>query len=237
MQGLVEFDIRVPVDDEGLRANVRSCLARGLPEVGYSGGRADRLTIIANGPSALQALPCEGPTLAVNGSLRLFDEGATWWAGCDPQEHMADFLTDPPRETVYLVASKCHPAVFEALKNRTVVVWHVDDHATWDLLSERDPIRTGVSITIVAFELMSRFGFRRFTTWGWDGCYMDGKDHAVPQAIVPSNIENEVGDQVFNTTTSWALEAQDAWRKLSAADIDIRGGGMIGAVFDFQRAP
>lgn len=235
MHGQVEFEIKVPVDDEGLRANVASCLARGLPEVGYSPERADRLTIIANGPTALQA-PQDGPTLAVNGSLGLFEHAPTWWAGCDPQEGMSAFLTDPPRETVYLVASKCHPSVFEALKDRTVLVWHVDDRATWDLIKDRDPVMTGVSITIVAFELMARFGFRSFTTWGWDGCYLDGKDHAIPQRTVPVNIDNEVGDRTFATTTTWALEAQDAWNKLRGADIDIRGGGMVGAIFDFLRA-
>lgn len=235
MRGVVEFETVVPVDDAGLAANVTACLALGLPEVGYALPRADRLTIVANGPSALYA-PHDGPTLAVNGALGLFEQGPTWFAGCDPQEHLADFLKDPPRETVYLIASKCHPAVFEALKHRTVLVWHVDDHATWDLVQDRDPIMSGVSITICAFELMSRFGFRGFDTWGWDGCYLDGRDHAVPQRIVPTNITMEVGPKTFATTTTWALEGQNAHQKLSELDISIHGGGMIGAIFDYLRS-
>ncbi len=231
----IEFDVRVPVDDDGLRANVAANLARGLPEVPAYTPTSDLITIVANGPTARQCA-LAGATLALNGSIRLFNErgvAPTYWAGCDPQQHMADFLTDPPKSTTYLVASKCHPDVFEALRDRRVLVWHVDDFATWDLVKDRAPVSTGVSITIVAFELMSRFGFGRFETWGWDGSYgPSGNSHAVPQPHGGQDITVEVGRASFATTTTWALEAQDARQKFlqTPRNVKVKGGGMIGAV-------
>lgn len=237
MQPNVEFQIRTPVDDEGLRANVISALARDLPELGWAPLRDDRLKVVAGGPSARHA-SLDGPTLALNGALGLFGrKGPNWWAGCDPQAHLADFLKDPPQDTVYLVASKCHPAVFDALAKRKVVLWHVWEPMTADLFEDRDSVLAGTSVTICAFELMGMLGFRHFETWGWDGCYVGGAHHALPQAHAAVDIENTVGGQVFSTTTTWALEAQDAWNKLKDLDIDIRGGGMIGAIFDYLRAP
>ena len=236
---LVEFEIKTPVADDGLVANVRHSLSLGLPELCRLPPSTRQLSVIANGPTAWGAEFGGNPTLAVNGALRLFTDrnaAPNYWIGCDPQAHLADFLKRAPQSTTYLVASKCHPSVFEALKGRRVILWHVDDLATWDLVQDRDAISTAVSVTICAFEVMERLGFSRFETWGWDGCYIDGRDHASPQAHRAIDIENDVGGKVFQTTTTWALEAQDAWNKLRGANIDIRGGGMIGAIFDYQRS-
>lgn len=234
---MIDFEIRTPLDDQTLVRHVEHALSLGLPTLSQLRDRSDRLTIVANGPSARQARP-RGATLALNGALGAFQRrGAapTWWAACDPQEVVASFLDETPMETTYLVASKCHPAVFEQLRHRNVILWHVDDHATWDLVKDLSPVSTAVSITICAFELGERLGFGRFKTWGWDGCYFGNIDHAMPQAHRGQDIENEVGDRIYRTTTTWALEAQDAVRKfrLKPRDVTIHGRGMIGAVLDY----
>lgn len=238
MFGPVEFDIRVPCGDDVLISNVASCLKRGLPELARHAPVEQALAVIANGPSAWNAEFDGKPTLAVNGALKLFtDRNAApdYWIGCDPQAHMADFLKVAPKDTIYLVASKCDPGVFDALKDRTVLVWHVGEDGTADLVRDLDPVPCAVSVTICAFDVMERLGFCSFDTWGWDGCYgPHGEDHANPQAHKATDIENEVGDRTFKTTTSWALEAQDAWNKLRGWPIRIHGGGMIGAVFDYM---
>lgn len=236
----IRFDIRTPVADDGLVSNVTACLARGLPELARLPPSGQALVVIANGPSAWGAEFDGKPTLAVNGALRLFtDRNAApdYWCACDPQAHLADFLKNPPKSTTYLVASKCHPSVFDALKDRNVIVWHLDDFATWDLVEDREPISSSVSVTICSFEVMERLGFRSFETWGWDASLgLNGEDHAVPQPHNGCNIEIDVGGRTFQTTTSWALEAQDGWNKLQDWPITIHGNGMIGAIFDYMRS-
>jgi len=233
-RGLIEFDIRTPCDTAGLRTNIAAAMALGLPEIVRSPHRADTLSLVANGPSALQA-PLTGLTMACNGALGLFTRhglAPTWWIGCDPQELVADFLGDAPETTTYLVASKCHPAVFDRLKDRRVLIWHVDDEGAEDIRSDAK-VPTATSVTLCALSVASMFlGFDTIDTFGWDGCYFDGLDHAVPQAHDGHVITNWVGDRSFRTTPTWCAEAVDARMQLEAApySVTVHGNGMIDAI-------
>jgi hypothetical protein len=234
--GIVQFDIQTPLNDTALRAHVQAALARGLDEVEIMPPRKERMTIVANGPSALTAPLLCSPTLAVNNALRLFvDRGLApnFWIASDPQECVAEFLRDAPFETVYLVASKCHPKVFEALRGRQILLWHCAEPATLDLFVGRLVIQTSISVTLCALNLMPVLGYHRLDTWGWDGCYLAGRDHAVPQPHRTDDITVQLGPRRrFATTKSWAAEAEEAVRLFQATprQVAIRGRGMIGAI-------
>lgn len=231
---LIEFDIRTPCGSETLRAHVAHALGLGLAEIEPQARRRDTLSLIANGPTALDA-PLTGVTMACNGALSLFTAkglAPTWWIACDPQELVADFLRDAPEETTYLVASKCHPAVFERLRGRKVLIWHVDDDGAADLTSPAK-VPTATSVTLCAMSVASRLlGFSDIETWGWDGCYRDGRDHAVPQRHVAQTITNLVGRRRFTTTPTWCAEAVDARLQIIGADyrVQVRGRGMFDAI-------
>lgn len=233
---VVQFATHVPVDDEGLQANVRHALRLDLPELrDFEYPWKERLAIIASGPSALSA-DLTGKTLAINGALRLFTErglAPTYWVACDPQELVAEFLPDaPPRHTTYLVASKCHPKVFEKLRGYNVIIWHVADTATWPLLEDRFPVQAWTSVTLCAFELMARLGWRGFDVWGWDGCFLEGQEYAVPQWENEGLQDVMVGDELFHSTHAWALEAQSATHALAGFPfpVHVHGPGFIAAM-------
>lgn len=227
MLGLINFDVQVPYDDDTLQARVSENLERRLPEVQWEPDRDETLTIIANGPSAIH-WQADGPTLALNNALRLLKP--TYWAGCDPQPIMASFVENAPEETTYFVASKCHADVFDALRGKDIRLWHIGD-------SHPQGVPTACSITLTAMSLFRMMGYRKFRTWGWDGCYLDGKDHAVGQPHNRNDITVHVDDQTFHTTTTWACEAQDACNQLAYADyeVEVMGGGMIGAILKARR--
>lgn len=242
--GVVQFELKTPVESAAIRAHIESALARGLDEVEIAAPRDERVTIVANGPSALAAPPLVAPagaaaarTLAINNALRLFVErglAPDYWMASDPQACVADYLRDAPRETVYLVASKCHPAVFDTLRGRHVVVWHCAEPGTLDLLTGRLVIQSSITVTLCALNLMPVLGYRRIETWGWDGCYLGERDHAVPQ---PHRRGRDItvdvdSGQRFLTTTSWAAEAQEAVRLFQAVprEVTVHGGGMVGAI-------
>lgn len=230
MGAIVEFDIRTPLTDKIVRKHIANTRKLGLRHAFEQ--EPEALTIIAGGPSALLA-PQDGPTLALNGALRVC-RNPTYYAACDPQKEIADFLKDPPKDTIYYIASKCHPDVFRVLRDRDVRVWDVGDFVPGG-------VPTAVSITLTSLNLFSRLGWRRFNVWGWDGCYKDGKDHAVPQRHVGDNRILEVGDLRFETTTTWAAEAQDALYILPlleflGVEVNIHGDSMIQAIRDFKAA-
>lgn len=177
------FEYTLPASTTELQAQVDSALARGLPE---ALGRKS-LTVIANGPSARDA-PGGGETLALNGAMDLFFNTGrvpTYWAACDSQAFVADFLPDaPPLDTVYLVASRCHPAVFDKLAGRQVQVWHPKE----GLVQGRRSVPRNCSITLNALWLMAAKGYTDFDVWGWDACYgASGDHHAGSQPHGPSD--------------------------------------------------
>lgn len=233
---LIEFDVQTPLDAASLRAQVQAALARGLPEIAPAPPWRERLRIIANGPSALDAPLTGAPTLAVNNALRLFVErglAPDYWIACDPQPCVADFLRDAPDGTTYLVASKCHPRVFDALRDRKVLLWHCAESVTLDLFVNRLVIPTSVSVTLCALNLMPVLGYARLETWGWDGCYLRGRDHAAAQPHAAQNVTVQLGPRRrFSTTHAWACEAEDAVHLFNGAerDVRVRGRGMIGAI-------
>ncbi len=238
---IVGFDYILPATDETCLAQIASSLKRGIPEA------LSRLslTVIANGPSArnVDLKSIKGHTLALNGAINLFlEQGVTptYWAACDPQECVADMLPDsPPKNITYLVASKCHPRVFEKLKGCYVQLWHVKDHAAED----KARVVLASSITICATWLMHRLGFTDFEFYGWDGCFMDGRHHASGNAdwgAPPLHINyggvidngEVIGGRTFATTRTWAAEGEGAVQFFQLAEyfdinVKIHGDGMF----------
>lgn len=233
--GSVAQDIYVPEAD--LRGHVAYALSLGLPEVELEPG-GETLTIIANGPSAGAFGFGPGDTLAVNGALQLFTaSGAapTFWAACDPSPIVCNFLKDAPAQTTYLVASKCHPAVFDMLADRKVMLWHVDEAETRDMLQGRRMITTASTITVTVMELAALW-YANLETWGWDGCYLDGKDHAVDQEHHRHGDQAVViGGETFASTRSWAQEGTCARIHMSQSShgLTVHGPGMFSALLRF----
>lgn len=243
----VQFEILTPCDAETVQANIAHALSLDLPEADAE--PLKRLTIIANGPSAREA-PLHGPTLAVNGALSLFMNTGrlpTYWAACDPQELVADFLpARPPKAITYLVASKCHPKVFEKLRGCDVRLWHIDDQP---LPEDTRAVPVASSVTLCITSLMRRLGYRAFDFYGWDGCYEEiasgviahhGSDATLsryPEDTLTvfvgatATAEGFTGGRPFRTTRTWAAEAQDAMLQLQMGDyeVTIHGDGFIKA--------
>lgn len=224
---VVEFDLRTPLNGRAIRRHIRHARSLRLPEALTE---PEALTVIANGPSAWQApqAPLGAPTLALNGALKVC-QNPTYYAACDPQELVAGFLDKPPKDTIYYIASKCHPRVFAALRGRDVRLWHVADYVPGG-------IPTAPSITLTALSLFIRLGWRKFNVYGWDACYQNGKHHSTDDS--PHNGDKRavvVGDKTFQTTPTWAAEAQDAIYMLALFDflgieVVIHGDSMIKAI-------
>lgn len=235
------FAIQVPLADDVCRAQVADSIAQGLPDAVHR--RA--LVVVANGPSArgIDLRAIKQPTLALNGALELFLQqglAPTYWACCDPQPVVASFIPDnPPYSTVYLVASKCHASVRERLKGRDVRLWHLPDNPA----AGRAHIAQCSSVTLSASWLMHRMGFTDFEYYGWDGCFMDGRNHAASNndTLAPTVhinyggelVDGEVmGGRIFATSRTWAAEShgvQQFYQLAKYFDIGIKlhGDGMF----------
>lgn len=249
----IDFQVVKHVSDETLREHVAYSTSLGLPEVAQGALKKRRLYIYANGPSAAVAPLNRGSaTMALNGSLGLFGPfyrraGPTYWAACDPGEVVFGFLKHAPHNTVFMPSSKCDRSVVDLLKWKNedgapVLLWHIDD-AGAEGLTNKTLMPSAISVTISALFLARYMGYKNITIYGWDGCYIDGKDHAVSQDHDHSqDITAEFDGKVFETTNTWLAELEDAATALNMLDINliIEGPGMMAHVLkpilDHKRA-
>lgn len=219
--------------DDALQAHVASALARGLPPVPVGLKAGWPVHIYANGPSVLDA-PLLSPSLALNGAYKLFAEGPDMWAAVDARACVADHVERPMRRTRHLVASKCHPEVFERLSGFDVFLWHVADGGAMVLPDGSAVVAPGLSVTGTVLGLVYSLGFREAHIYGWDCSYgSDGRDHAVAQGHDRSgDIEVEIGDRVFRTTPTWAAEVRAGLGYLELVPgltVHMHGDGMMAA--------
>ncbi|WP_044559297.1 6-hydroxymethylpterin diphosphokinase MptE-like protein [Azospirillum sp. B4] len=245
----IDFIAELPVDGDTLRHHIRAALARGLEEVrmGALAGRSAR--IVANGPSARQAplSAMDGRlSVALNGALALFrarGQAPDYFVACDPQALVAEFLADAPPATTYLIASRCHPRVFQALAGRRVLIWHLDEADAEAEIPTAERIGAGLSVTNAALMLLHHMGVRSMDIWGLD-CSLaeDGAHHAGQGAVSGPYQPIRVGDRLFQSKPAWAAEAQQFLLHLHAidAEVTVNGEGMLAAIlaeFGRRQAP
>lgn len=263
MPNAVRFAVTPLTPVSELEAHISTNEARGLPEAVPEPATA---FLCASGPSlaldgpesfwaAHEARP-EVPVIAVNGALGPLlarDVVPTFWAACDGAEKVADFLTEAPAETIYLVASRCHPKVFERLKGRHVRVWRLDDERRAhysDCSTHSAPayqsgacdcgglpsVQHAISVTLCAQNLLRLMGFGRVECWGWDGNFdSDGAAYANGSRTAGSPQKLEVAGRAFATTNAWLAEMRDAeiqarnWKAMGY-QLAVHGPGAMGAV-------
>jgi hypothetical protein len=234
--------------------------------LGYSASMPEgegTLVVVAGGPSLghsivdLMFLYQQGAKiLACNGSYQyLLKRKIIPWAMMimDTDENNHKFLTELHPDTIHLIASRCHPSVFERFADGEydVRVWdvnaNVDEIAAHGrmvkggkLLTANDgkQAASGSSVAIQALVSGFNMGFRDFEFFGLDSCVMDGKHHAYDQ---PWNDSKEVwpdpiyvGGESFICKPWMLLQAQDFQRVIKVihphVTMRVHGDGLISAI-------
>lgn len=103
----------------------------------------------------------------------LVDRGIvpTWHVEVDPREHKVTLMGAPQKETQYLIASTCHPKVFDHLEGFDVRLWHVFDgtDSGHRLLPPGDwAITGGCDVGLRALTIAAFLGFRDVHVFGMD---------------------------------------------------------------------
>lgn len=98
---------------------------------------------------------------------------------CDPRPHKTDNIKLPDKRINYLIASVCHPSLFERLKDCEVRLWHVSEgESNMRLIDERGEkvetmISGGGSVGLRSITLMYLLGYRDFSIFGMDCSFKD----------------------------------------------------------------
>jgi len=168
------------------KANIAHAVTLGLPRLHGRPFGSDSLSIVCFGPSLKDTWRhIRRPFMTVSGAhdfMLAHGFRPDYHVQCDPREHKAKFLTHPQRKTKYLLASTCHPKVFEALQDHDVTLWHLGEPETADWIREKAPgeemIGGGTNVGLRAFEVAARLGYRRFKVYGLDCSFRFGEQWA-----------------------------------------------------------
>ena len=198
------------------------------------------VSVVGFGPSLRRMYDhLRGDIWACNGAHNwLIERGiipkyAMFW---DASPEIAKFVK-PHKDVIYLIASRCHPAVFEALEGFNVYVWHVGgDDALEDLLEEFrifEPILPGGSAAVTrGMVVATTMGYKKINLFGCD-CSFDGETTHVIKSIVDEKKLTVWCDGVDYQSTAWLAGQVEDFKVLApilrdqGCDLQIYGDGLL----------
>jgi len=201
-----------------MNGNVAATLERGYaPFAKLLDTKEGTVSLCGAGPSLLSNLDkLKGDVFAVNSAIGVLMKAGIVpkWAMIWDCAEICEQFAIPHPDVTYLIASRCHPKVFERLKGCKVIVWHADgDHNILAFLEEKnvaEPLvkggTTGVTRGIyVAYAL----GYRDFHIFGADSCYVNGESHAAGSLVYEHVLKIIVNGRWFDSTAQWAAQIEE----------------------------
>jgi len=253
--------------DESLSENIRTNLARGCMEFQPAHCFHDgHMVITGSGhslPKHLDELKQERiegrPICAVKGTHDFLIENGLepdLFVSCEPRERDLKYVSD---RTVYFLASRCSPTLFDQLAGKKIVVWHAlaggkdikhtGAPLTWDdlTLQPECPIWNGrigdgggTTSGLRALNLCYLIGYKNLILYGFDSCLAPDKD---TKRFTGEKVGNAwKGDVIVDGRRFWcngawaqqAVEFQELYKGMDIR-VDAKGDGLIAAIIEARK--
>lgn len=179
------------------RENVAASLKRNTPRLAdhlRSANPKTPIAIVGGGPSLdLEEIRnFQGDTIAC-GSVHsyLLRNGIhpTYAVNIDPDACMALWYKPASKKTIYIMASHCHRATFNALVGKKIWLWHAAGEAPQEDFNGEISFAGGSTAALRAWPIAYQLGYRDFHFFGVDSCFRDATDagkHADPKYWEPT---------------------------------------------------
>lgn len=134
---------------------------------------------------------------------------------CDAKQGNVAFVKNPHKGVTYLIASQCHPDVFDALEGYQVVQWVAYVDGINDVVEASDKpvlvIGGGGTVMLKTMALCALSGFRKMHLFGVDSSYHNGANHAYnqPMNAKESTVIAECGNNRFVCAPWMCKQAED----------------------------
>jgi uncharacterized Rossmann fold enzyme len=233
--------------DEANGANIESAKARGLPELIPALCSHDGHFVIAgSGPSLPDFLPelkaeqiAGRPICAVNGAYDFLVDNdiiPNFFLTVDPRP-MPQNVTKPQHETIFLLASRANPELFDRLQGFNIMLWH--SYGNLDEAKYYQGSRAvygGASTSgLRAITIAYIMGFRNISLYGLDSCLAaDRITKRFTGEHAGQVIDVIVGDRTFYCNGAMAQQAkeiQEYPQFLEGLHLDIKGDGLLAAIW------
>lgn len=231
---------------ESVHENVKSALGRGLHEITPAFFSHDgHIVIVGSGPSLpqfigeIRAEREKGrPICAIKGAHDYLVENdliPELFVSIEAQDKTHQLKHKNPH-TVYLLASRVHPEMFNCLKGHNVMLWH--SWAETELFKEfkgKLLVGGGTTSGLRALTLFYVLGFRNFILYGFDSCLAgDGKTKRFTGEQAGMVVDRWVGGRRFLCNGAMALQAdevQELVKVMPDMKIKVKGDGLIAAIW------
>lgn len=177
----------------------------------------------------------------------LIDRGITptWHVEVDPREHKVGLMGEPRKDVEYLIASTCHPKLFDHLSGFRVLLWHVfaNKEDELRLLPHGDwAVTGGCSVGLRTLTLARFLGFTDLHIFGMDGCAGKSGSHSSEHPNGPKKFATTNYNGVEYETTISMLEAarqtSHELNQLKDCTAKFYGEGLVQAMMrDYVRKP
>lgn len=238
----VTFSQEICATPEAITANVRATLGRQYQPFNalLKPPHAGVISIVGSAPSlADHYREVTGDVMACNAAHDfLIDRGIIPKYGMmfDADPVCAKFMKPHP-EVTYLLASRCHPDVFECFEGYNVIVWHAMGDAVIDDLLEEfsrfEPIINGGSACVSrGMGLAVAMGYAEQHLFGNDSSCR-GEDTHVKKSLVDERLMEIFCHDRWFTTTPWLANQAEDFKILGPAfrdagvRIKVYGDGLI----------
>ena len=246
-----ERQIRAADDGDMWRGHIRSAIARGLPEFQPALFPHDgHMVLVASGPSLprfvedIRKERAQGrPICAVKGAHDfLCEQGIEpdMWVSVEPKARLENVQRKNDR-TVYFLASRCNPHLFDWLDDRKVMLFHTysDRESHIDELKGRQVIGGGTTSGLRACTLAYLMGFKKQILYGFDSCLADdGKTKRFTGEMAGHTVDRIVGGKRFLCNGALAMQADECqmyFQVLPGLEWDVKGDGLIAAIMEERR--
>lgn len=138
----------------------------------------------------------------------------------DPREHKIKLIGTPQPTTEYLIASTCHPKLFDFLIEAgcKTKLWHIfdnDEHGMRVLPHGEWAITGGCSVGVRTMTLARFLGFTDLHIFGMDGCFGKQGTHAAEHPNKPrADFILDYEGREFHTTPSMLEAVKNVWHEL-----------------------
>lgn len=244
--------VSVNADQKEIRNNIKHNVSLGLNQVTPHETQWNKeICLVTGGPSLKDTFDIikkrkeNGvPIVTVNGTYKYCIErgiNPSAFIMLDSREFNHRFADPVIDGCKYLVASQCHPKIFDKLIDKDIWIWHCDtQEENIDILRDQYgkeyvdffPIMGGSTVTLRALHLLRILGFHKFEIFGFDSCIM-GHHHAYdqPENDKEQEIDLVVGGKQFRCTVAHYHQAKEFVQLIGATgsnyDLIVHGNGLI----------
>ena len=219
------IQVKMHSSQDEIRSNVITNLKRDTQRFMQLPGlwlqRGEPLAICGGGPSLddhVDELKNFNQVMAC-GSVHdhLVDLGITptFALAVDAKEDAVNWFQKPQEKTSYLLASQCHPNLFDRLEGHKIAMWNFPGQLDDESCFNGEPmINWGCMVGVHSLQTAVFLGFQELHFFGMDGNHRDGKHHSYDvgewdeQIMTVGRQFYTVNNKTFMSTTALISQMQ-----------------------------